>query len=260
MKSPVITAIILAGGKSEAALAEYNGTPHRALAKLNGVSLIQKVLSAVEGVNSTISNIYIIGDLPTFENCVSLPDRGDFVSNLLNGLQQCTPESYALILTADIPFITAESLNLFLKESVKLCEDGVSMIWPVIPVDQCYSSYPGISRTALNLKEGKLTGGNLALVNPTALLNQRDKIASAYKSRKSIFKLAMLLGPATLIRFAMSMLRVKGALTVPYLERCVSKLIGSKAGALLCNCPDLATDLDKVSDFEAAEKFVSCST
>lgn len=258
MKEPMVTAIILAGGRSDAALAEFNGTPHRALAKLNGVSLIQKVLTAIEGVNDNISPVYVVGDIPPHENCVSLPDNGDFVSNLFQGLQQCSPGSYALILTADIPFITASSLNLFLNESIKLCKDGADMIWPVIPVEQCYSNYPGISRTALNLNEGRLTGGNLALVNPSALLNQRDKIASAYKGRKSIPKLAMLLGPGTLVRFAMNIMGVKGTLTIPYLERCVSKLIGSKARALLCNCPDLATDLDKVSDFEAAEKLISC--
>ena len=55
-------------------------------------------------------------------------------------------------------------------------------------------------RTALRLRDGEFTGGNLVLVRPRFLLTQNARIAAAYAARKSPVQLARLLGIGTLGR------------------------------------------------------------
>ncbi|MDS7278886.1 hypothetical protein NXG15_29740, partial [Klebsiella pneumoniae] len=81
----------------------------------------------------------------------------------------------------------------------KMRTSGAGLVWPVIPVEKCYARFPKVKRTALKLKEGALTGGNLMLVRPQTLLPLKTHIASAYAARKSPLRLASLLGGGAIV-------------------------------------------------------------
>ncbi len=255
MTAPTVPTVILAGGKAKPELAALIGQSNRALAVVNGKTLLQHVLDAIgaAGPGATpLGPITVVGDMPTSALYSCLPDRGDFVSNILSGLETHSASPYVLISTCDLPFLTGDAVAAFVREASALAErTNASLIWPVVPVNICYSRFPGIKRTALRLRDGEYTGGNLALVRPQFLLAHSQRIAAAYAARKSPVKLARMLGLGTLARVVASQKVTPQLLSIAFLETRVSRLLGGPCRALPCDSPEIATDLDRPSDFEA---------
>src|ERR1041385_8556923 len=91
----------------------------------------------------------------------------------------------------------------------------------------------------------------MMLMRPDFLLSHRDRIASAYAARKTPLKLAMMLGPGTVGRLALSIAGVRSALSIPALELAAGRLLGGTARAYISSYPEIATDIDRPSDLEA---------
>lgn len=247
--------VVLAGGKAKPELQAVIGQSNRALAVVRGKPMLHHVIDAVrEAQTGADASITVVGDLPDSPDYRRLPDGGDFVTNLFAGLSVYRTAPFVLISTADLPFLTAPTVSSFVRQAVPLAEaSGAALIWPVVAVSSCYARFPGIRRTALRLREGEFTGGNLALVQPELLLTQRDRIAAAYAARKSPLRLAGMLGLDTVWRVLASQKLSPNLLSIAMLEERVSRLLGGSARALLCDLPELATDLDRPSDFAAVE-------
>jgi 2-phospho-L-lactate guanylyltransferase (CobY/MobA/RfbA family) len=247
--------VILAGGKAKPELQAVIGQTNRALALVHGKPLLRHVIDAVSTAGmdgGPLGPITVIGDLPDDPAYSRLPDSGDFVANILAGLNAHRDAPYVLISTADLPFLTGAAVAEFVREAHALAERSeAGLVWPVVPVSICYARFPGIKRTALRLRDGELTGGNLALVRPPFLLAHGERIAAAYAARKSPVQLARLLGLGTLGRVVASQKLSPGLLSIAFLETRVSRLLGGPCRALVCASPEIATDLDRPSDFTA---------
>lgn len=243
--------IVLAGGKASQELQNATGQTNRALVVVNGKTLLAHVVEALRAADPD-APITVVGDVPESADYTRLPDAGDFVSNVNVGVAAYPDAAYVLFSTSDLPFLTGETVADFARGAVARAEEtGAGMIYPVVPVASCYARFPGVHRTSLRLREGEFTGGNLMLVRPAFLLSQKQRLAEAFAARKRPFRLAMMLGPANVLRLALSQKLAPGLLSIPFLEKRVSKLVGAPARALICDRPEIATDLDRVSDFEA---------
>lgn len=246
--------VVLAGGKAKPELLAITGQASRALAIVNGKTLLRHVVDALQGVGppGLIDTITVVGDVPDSTDYARLPDEGDFVANVFAGLSAHAGSEFVLIATSDLPFLTGEVVAGFVHGAVERAqESGAGVVWPIVPVAECYRRFPGVQRTSLCLRGGEFTGGNLALVRPAFLLANRERIADAYAARKSVVKMAWLLGLGTLGRLALSQTLSPNLLTIPMLEARVSRLMGGPVRALICAFPELATDLDRPSDFAA---------
>jgi CTP:molybdopterin cytidylyltransferase MocA len=249
----MIPVVILAGGKAKPELQAVIGCPHRALAVVNGKTLLEHVVEAMQ--EAGIKSICVVGDMPASAAYHVLPDHGDFVANLFAGLSFFKEEPFVLVSTCDLPLLTGNVVLRFIEDSLQLAKrEHAGFIWPIVPVSLCYERFPNIRRTSLRISEGVFTGGNLALIAPQALLTQQAKIASAYAARKSPLRLAQLLGASALLRLLLSQTLFPSLLTVSWLEARVSNLLGSPARALRSEHPELATDLDKPEDFRGLEE------
>jgi molybdopterin-guanine dinucleotide biosynthesis protein A len=250
-----IPTVILAGGKAKPDLEALIGQSNRALAVVNGKTLLRHVVDAVltgGAAAGPLGPITVIGDQPEDEDYARLPDRGDFVSNILSGLQAHRTAPFVLVSTSDLPFLTGSAVAAFVDSARALAERTDSgLIWPVVPVNICYMRYPGIKRTALRLRDGEYTGGNLALVRPEFLLAHSARIAAAYAARKSPVQLGRMLGLGTLARVVLSQKVSPNLLSISFLEMRVSRLLGGPCRALPCESPEIATDLDRPADFAA---------
>jgi len=247
--------VVLAGGKPRPELQAAIGHSNRALAVVRGKPMLQHVTDAVRAAQpGATAAITVVGDLPDAVDYSRLPDGGDIASNLFAGLEMYRKAPFVLIATADLPFLTAPTVAAFVRQATDLAESsGAGLIYPVVPVSACYARFPGIRRTALRLRDGEVTGGNLALVRPEFLLTHRERIAAAYAARKSPLRLAFMLGPGTVGRLIGSQMLSPRLLSIAMLEAHVSRLLGGPARALICDLPELATDLDRPADFAAVE-------
>ncbi len=250
--------VILAGGRAKPDLEALTGQSNRALIVVDGKPMLHHVLDAIVAAGAEtgpLGPITVIGDLPDNPNYARLPDSGDFVANVFAGLTAHQDAPFVLLATADLPFLTGEVVAAFVRNAMALAaKTNSGMIYPIVPVSVCYARFPGIRRTALRLKEGKFTGGNLVLVRPQFLLSQRVQIAQAYAARKSPLRLAHMLGPGTVGRVLGSQIVSPRLLSVPQLEARISRLLGGPVNALWCEHAEIATDLDRPADFAAIKQ------
>ncbi len=242
---------ILAGGKAKPEMQALTGQENRALVVVQGKRLLDRVVEALQGTES-IGQIAVVGNVPPSSDYQQIADSGGFVENVFACLEPALNAPYLLIATADLPFLSPETITEFVEAALKTAQaSGAEILYPIVPVANCYARYPNVKRTSLKLKEGEFTGGNLMLVKPTSLKAQRERIASAYAARKSPLRLASMLGMGTVFRLLLSQLISPKLLTLPLLEARVSRLLGTEARAVICLHPEIATDLDRPSDFEA---------
>ncbi len=252
--NPGVPVVILAGGKAKPELKAVIGVDVRALAVVFGKTLLDHVvdgLSAAPGVGEMV----VVGNVPASDRYAVIPDGGDFVTNIIAGVEKFKSAEYVVVCTSDLPYLNGESVQAFVDEAIKLAQQsGGQMIYPIVEVAECYKRFPGIKRTARKLKEGAYTGGNLMLIRPEFVLSQRQRIADAYDARKSPARIAAMLGYGTLVRLILSQTISPSLLTVSLLEQRASSMLGGAVRALVTPYPEIATDLDKPSDFTALPK------
>ena len=241
--------VVLAGGKLDPEMQALAGGSNRALISVGGRTMLDTVVAALDQ-SGLIGQMIVIGDVPESSRYLRLSDAGGFVENVFAGAEAARDSEYVLLATADLPFLSAESIRDFLSRALPLQED---VVYAAVPVDLCYYRYPGIRRTSIRLREGRLTGGNIALVRREFMETQRERLLLAYSSRKSPVRLASMLGFGTIGRFVMS-LAVPHVLRISDLERAMSRFIQGNARALISNYPELATDIDRPSDLQALSK------
>ena len=247
--------VILAGGKAKPDLQAMTGQSNRSQVMVNGKTLLRHVVDAVMTAGADggpLGAIAVVGNVPPSDDYESVADTDDFVANVFAGLSRFPDAPYALIATSDLPFISGSVVGEFARGAMSQARmQDADLLWPIVPVKSCYDRFPGVKRTALRLREGEFTGGNLALVRPGFLLAHRDRIGAAYAARKSPLKLAAMLGFGVVGRLALSQKVHPHLLTIPLLEARVGRLLGGQARAYLSQSPELATDLDRPSDFAA---------
>jgi CTP:molybdopterin cytidylyltransferase MocA len=244
-----VSAAVLAGGAAKVDIAAATGQGNRALIPVEGVPMIQRVVSAL--LNSgVIAEVAVAGDVPESSAYRRVPDQAGFVENLFAAMAAAKAGEYVLIAMADVPFLSAESVADLVNRGIAL---GADMVYPVVNVADCYARFPGMKRTAVKTREGEFTGGNLALGRRQFLLEQRARLQEAYGLRKSPGKLARMLGFGTLFRFAASRIVGPRILSITHLEHAVSRLLGGRARALISPYPELATDIDRAEDLRALE-------
>ena len=243
--------VVLAGGEAKPELEAVIGTKNRAMAIVLGKPLLRHVVDALLEANPH-SPITVVGNQPNSPDYQVLKDCGGFVPNVMAGVSEHASANLVLIATADLPFLKGDSVRAITLMAQKVATDtGAEAIFPIVPVATCYRQFPGIKRTSVKLKEGEFTGGNLMFVVPKSLLKQEKRIGELYEARKSPLKLAGILGYGVLARLIFSRLSLSAPPELQVLEEIFSKVVGVKAKAIVCDFPDIATDLDRPSDFRA---------
>lgn len=253
-------ALILAGGTLAPEMAPVaEGATNRALIPLApGRVMLDYVVDALRGgfaesadANGSGGRILVAGDVPTPPGCVSVPGGATLVDTLLNGVTALAPdETRLLVATADIPFLTPEAVADLLRRAADV--EPADFIYPIVEAARCRERFPTMKRTTLRLAEGEFTGGNVVLLNPAFLRDRQEVIRAAYARRKEVLRLAVLLGPSLLLRFALSRI-APGALTIPHLEAGVGRLLGgARARAVITPYAEIGTDVDKPEDVSIA--------
>ncbi len=249
-----IPRIVLAGGEAKPDLEAVIGTKNRAMAIVLGKPLLRHVVDALLDADP-YSSITVVGNQPESPDYQVLKDCGGFVPNVMSGVSAYKDAKLVLIATADLPYLRSVSVRELSAMAQKIAkETRAEAIFPIVPVASCYREYPGIKRTSVRLKEGEFTGGNLMFVVPKSLLQQEKRLGELYEARKSPLKLAGMLGYGVLVRLILSRLSILSPPTLPMLEEIFSRVIGVRAKAIVCDFPDISTDLDRPSDFLASKR------
>jgi len=245
-----MNAIILAGNdkNGEAKL----GISNKAFLMVNGSPMVNYVVKGLRA-SEHVKEISIVGPVDLLK--AQLSDEVDYCfeavdcifENIKIGLEPFKNDERVLVLTSDVPMLTGASITDFINR----CEARKPDLgYPIVEEKHNKQLYPGFKRTYVKLQNGTYTGGNVFYFNPQVVKPCRDFVLKAIENRKKPWKTGKMLG----FRFLIMLLL--GRLTISGLEKRLSELLGINALAIVSPYPEIANDIDKMSDLEMTEKYM----
>lgn len=243
----LVGCIILAGGETSPEFVSKTGVTNKACLVVNGKPIFQTVLEAVIE-SGRIENVIVVGNVPAPSGISHIADQGSFVKNLYGGLEHLGPAEFVLIATADAPFITAAAVGEFIDQSMS---KNVDVCWPIIPVDECKRLFPNMARTTLKVAEGSFTGGNLFMAKSAALRRVRPLINTFFEARKSVKKIASLLGTSIVIRLLLGRFVSAKFLSIQHIKTRLNEVMGVAFEEIIMHDAGVGVDVDKLEHVDA---------
>jgi hypothetical protein len=174
-------------------------------------------------------------------------DGPRFVDTLAAAVEARPDNERVLVVSADLPLLTSEAVDGF----VRSCQETQGELsYPIVQAEAFDKAFPGRGKTVAPLREGRFTGGNLAIVTRRFVLEQGTAIARTFDRRKSTVALAWMFG----LRFVARLLL--GTLSVEDLEERGGEMLGTTLAAVPVEWPEIGFDVDHQEDLELASRFL----
>jgi GTP:adenosylcobinamide-phosphate guanylyltransferase len=244
-------AIVIAGGIPQPgdALYEFTLGQPKALLELCGKPMVQWVLDALNESQS-VGSIVIIGlteDHPLNSPKIKayIPTRGGMLDNIKAGaakIVELNPDSeHALVVSADIPGVTAEAVDWVITEASKTDDD---IYYNVITRAVMEARYPASKRSYAKLKDVEVCGGDMNVARCSKVTENSPFWEGLINARKNVLKQAALIGFDTLFLLLIRQVTMQGAVTR------VARRAKMTGRALLCPYAEVGMDVDKPHQLE----------
>lgn len=250
-------AIILAGGQSSGELKKIAPYDNEALIIIGNYPMIYYVYKALRN-SSHVNRIVICGPVESLksifvkeENLYLVGGGENAMDSFANGVELLKGMEISerlLILPSDIPFITTEAIDDFIKSSEEI---GADFVYPLTSKEVNEAKYPGVRRTYARLKDGIFTGGNLFVITSAVIDQGMDMAKKLVERRKNPLAMARLFGPVLVWRL------ITRRLTIAAVEKRFFEIIGIKARAIISSYAEVGVDVDKPSDLELANRYLA---
>lgn len=239
-----MNAVITAGGRIDGEYARRAATSVKALAQVRGRSMLDRVVEAARSAGC--ERIAVVGGADVAAACARLVDRvfdesSDGAENVLRALGAWPQDEPLLYLASDLPYASAAAIRDFVGRSTR---DAVSM--PICTHAAFCTRFPGAPPAGITLAGERIVNGGAFLLPPGGASAVAAFASRFFRARKSPLKMARLLGPAMLLRFAL------GRLSIGALEAYGTRAIGIGAQAVRDASPELAFDADTADEFAYA--------
>lgn len=244
-----VPALVLAGGKTGPEFAAAAGVPDlpgaRALAEVGGVPMVRHVLRALQQAE-TVGPVLLVGpghfpDQPEADERVIA--EGGLEENVREALKRVPDAPFFLVATADLLFLTAESVDDFVRRSAAL---DVDCCYSAVSRADCEARFPGMHRTYLRIGRESYTGGNLVYQRTAAYEKQATLLREAYRRRKDPLFLAGMIGPWNVAKFLLR------RLTLEDIGAAASRLMGTRCRMVVSPYAEVGTDIDRPEDLAIA--------
>jgi len=243
---PQIPAVILAGTSvsQDDPLAEYAQGRPKALIPLLGRPMVSYVIDALAG-SRYVPRIAVVGldGLPAKSFAVPvdfLPDTHDLLTNAEVGLRHaataCPQARGVLLSSSDVPLVTSAMVDTLIDEFLHTEHD---LYYCAIERSIMEARFPGSRRSYVHLREGDFAGGDVHMLHPALIMQNRELWRRLSEARKSVFKQARLIGPWT------ALLLLTRRLSLAAAERRVSKALHIRGRVFPCPFAEVGMDVDK---------------
>jgi molybdopterin-guanine dinucleotide biosynthesis protein A len=248
-----VNAVVLAGGPLDEVARLQPGAPNKAFVDIGGTTLVGRVLRALRGT-SAIDRIVVVAppsewqhpDLQIADDF--RPDGVRMRDSLRNGLGGFAPDEEVLVAASDLPVLSSDAAADFVERIAELKAD---VVYGCVEQNAHLARYPGVPHTWAHMRDGTFCGGGMVAIKPRALPLLERFIERLGAARKHPFRLASLFGWDMLALFAVRQLSIAQA------EARASKILGARVRALVSSYPDMAVNVDRVSDVALARRLVS---
>jgi CTP:molybdopterin cytidylyltransferase MocA len=236
-------AVITAGGRVDGRFAETIGTDVKALARISGMTLADAAIDAARGAGA--ERIAIVGGTEIRAHCESRVDEiiGEDVEgreNLRRAICSAVDRPL-LLMTSDMPFVEAGVLRTFLERA-----GGADVALPLASESAYEAAYPGAPPHVTAIGNERVANGNVVFFSPGVAERMLPTAQRLFEARKSLWRMAAMLGPSLLLRFAFGRLRIEDV------ERRAVAMLGVRARAVRDCSPALCFDVDTLDDYRYA--------
>jgi len=250
-----VNAVILAGALNEGSLQEVSGEKYEALVRVKDRCLAQYVIDALRE-SVSVRDILLVG-FPEFRERLDLegvqlvPAGDSFPASVRMGLEMSSGAEYLLFVTDDVPLLSGSCVDELVREC--LAREGEFFV-PVVTREVSESKYPQIKRTFASLRDAEVTLGNCFLGTEHSIRRVLPELQRFYEARKSVLRMALLLGPWFLLRL------VTRTMSVGYVEKVFRRITGATGVAVFCQHPEIALDVDRPDHARAVEDLLGDDT
>ena len=192
-----------------------------------------------------VTKIAVVGGAEVRAACAAgvelFIEEADGETNIRHALHAWEPDAPLLYLTSDMPFVHAEALRAFVKT---VPSDALGL-----PLTDCAAferRFPGAPAFGIALAGERVVNGGAFWIPAHGAARIEAFAARFFGARKSVTRMAALLGPVFCVRF---MLR---RLSIESLERHAQRVLGIPAQAIRGASPELAYDVDTLEEYEYA--------
>jgi GTP:adenosylcobinamide-phosphate guanylyltransferase len=244
----VIDAVVLAGGPPDAVAALQPGTPNKAFVQIAGVSLVERVLSALHA-SASIERTIVVAPAATLDRAdLALagerrPDGRRITDSLRQGLAGLDPDRAVLIVTSDLPVLRPAAVDDFVARVRQVDAD---VAYGCVEKNAHLARYPKIPHTWARLRDGTFCGTGLMAIKPRALQPLEAFLERLGAARKSPLRLASLFGWDMLLAYAL------GRLSIASAEARGARLLGAPVRAVVSPYPEIAVNVDRPGDVQLA--------
>ncbi|MFQ5535202.1 MAG: NTP transferase domain-containing protein [Sphingomonadales bacterium] len=257
MNSPQkFTAIVLAGSRrADDPVAVAAGVAHKALARVDGMTMLGRVLGALRHCEH-IAKITVVAedpnDLGAVENLDDLARENVLATveaaqtpsrSVLRAMRHGDARAPFLVVTADHALLTREMLDHFCAGAAGAGDVAVGLAARTV----LEAAYPKASRTYLSFSDDDYSGCNLfAMLTPDAI-EAAEFWKRVESQRKKPWKLVRVFGIGNLFRYLFRRLDLERAM------KQASGVIGLRVHAVRMPMAEAAIDVDKPEDLVLAE-------
>lgn len=243
-----INAVILAG-----ALADFgeDTTISRAMIQIGPKTMLSWIVDALRNCNC-IGSIVAVGNVEC-DGLTAVIDPGkSLLENMKKGIDFFDSSTGVLILSCDIPLVTSEAIEDFLKNAVS---DNIDLAVPIIDKKDCLRLYPQFKRTYIKTSDGIFTMGNIMFMSTRFVLNNWQLIEKSYNARKNVAKLASMMGIGFLFRVILAQF-LPQVLKIKNIEDAAARMLSANVKAVVSVYPEIGEDIDKQSDLDEVRKLL----
>ena len=235
-------AVVTAGGRIDGAFASAAGTGVKALASLHGATMLERVLDALRG--SGVTRIAVVGGDEVRSVCGAAVERfidesSSGSENLLRALRAWPEDGEPLLYsTSDLPYINAAAIRDFTRRI-----PGDTLAVPLVEFAEYATRFPQAPACGITLAGERVVNGGIFFLPPDSARRLAGAATALFESRKRPWRMARLVGPLALMRFAV------GRLSITDLEETAQRVLQMPARAVRGCAAELAFDVDTAAEY-----------
>ncbi len=234
---------VLAAGRISRGLQRASGVTAKAMIPVAGHATIDRVLAALAGA-PTVGAIRVVcaAGSPVLAHVgerAVVATGPTFVDSLTTGLAALGKPARMLVVTGDLPLLTAAAVEHFCREAL---QSDAGIVYPIVRREDSERVFPGGRRTFVRLVDGAYTGGNVAVVSREFLETQGGRLGRAFAARKNPVRLCAMFGWGFVLRL------VRGRLSLADLVARGEALLATPIRVVQSPFPEIGFDVDKPSN------------
>jgi GTP:adenosylcobinamide-phosphate guanylyltransferase len=236
-------AVITAGGRVGGSFAEAIGTEVKALAPIGARTLIDAAIDAARAAGA--ERISIVGGDAVRTHCGGRVDEiiaedAEGHENLRRAICAAVDRPL-LLMTSDLPFIEGDALGAFVRAA-----RGADVALPLASEAAYAAAYPGAPSHVTSIGRERVVNGSVAFFAPGVGERVLPAAQRLFDARKSLWRMALLLGPRLVTLFALRRLQIEDV------EHRAAATLGVRALAIRNASPALCYDVDTLEDYRYA--------